>query len=209
MESSNAPARWPATDAGLTAAAGALADGRLVLVPTESSYAVAALVERPDAIARARRAKGRDDAAGKPLLVLCASLDQARSLARLDARALRCAALWPAALTLVLEPADADPAARLGGDGIAVRVPAQAAARRLAELAGPFTGTSANRAGEQPLVDPSAAPHLRLDEPVAGIVDAGVLPGGAPSTLVDMRGGRVEVLRAGAVTEAAILAATR
>ena len=63
---------------------------------------------------------------------------------------------------------------------------------------GPITATSANLAGAPPATTP--------DEVVAGlggrcvVLPGGTTPGGAPSTLARVRGNRIEVLRAGAVT---------
>src|SRR5688572_21940723 len=104
MSASSPLATWPldaaSRDASVRNAAAALAAGRLVLLPTESSYALAADARRDDALGRVRELKGREEG-GKPLQLLVASLDQARELAHFDDDALRLAAAWPAPLTLV------------------------------------------------------------------------------------------------------------
>jgi L-threonylcarbamoyladenylate synthase len=175
-----------------------------VLVPTESSHALAASCASVEALDRLRAIKARQGEGGKPILLLCASFEQAARLAHFSPAAARLARAWPCPLTLLLEPVDAALAERLGSDGIALRVPAHDVARRLALLAGPFTGTSANRAGEPPLLDPALADSLSSDEhPIAGILDAGILPGGPPSTLVDARNG-VRILRLGAFPESEV-----
>ena len=196
--------RWPAASReGIAEAARALRAGDLVLVPTESSYCLAASPTQGEALARVRvmksRGHSRDGDAGKPLLLLCASLEQAKSLARFEGRALSLAALWPAALTIIVQPIDASLADALGATGLALRVPDCEAARSLAEAAGPYTGTSANRAGEPPLLDPGLADALGAsDHRLAGVLDAGILPGAPPSTLVDARGDSLVILRPGA-----------
>lgn len=193
-------ATWPDSHAGRAAAAAALRDGGLVLLPTESSYAIAADARSDVAVGRVRALKGRADGA-KPLLLLAASLEQVSSVARLEPPALRLAAAWPAALTLVLPPLDARLAARLGGTGLAIRIPAHAGTREVIErLAGPVTGTSANLAGEPPVLDAGEALRVFVPGAVAGMLDGGRLPGGAPSTLVGLADGPPRLLREGPVS---------
>ena len=193
--------RWPAASPeGTAAAARALLAGGVILAPTESSYCLAASPKRGEAIDGLRAMKSREAVGEKPLLLLCASLEQARSLGHFEGHALALAALWPAPLTIIVAPLDDSLADTLGASGLALRVPACEPARVLAALAGPYTGTSANRAGEPAVVDPDLA-QSALSGPshaLAGILDAGVLPGGPPSTLVDARGAELVVLRRGA-----------
>jgi len=191
------PRVLPPDESGLREAARILRDGGVVLVPTESSFALAVDARRLDALARVRAFKDRSDD-GKPLLLLAASRDQAAEWAAIDARAEPFARAWPAPLTLVLPPHDPETALRLGAPGVALRVPAHDVARRVAELVGaPITGTSANRAGE--------SPALRADDAISAfvgvadaIIDAGDLRGGLPSTLVDLRG-TARILRSGSM----------
>src|SRR5690349_18992124 len=134
--------RWIAgSEEAVREGARALARGQLVLVPTESSYALSASCAAVEAISRVRAIKSRQGEGAKPLLLLCASLDQAVRLARFSNEALRLATAWPAALTLILDAVHPALAERLGGDAVALRVPAHDDARRLALLAGPITGT--------------------------------------------------------------------
>jgi tRNA threonylcarbamoyl adenosine modification protein (Sua5/YciO/YrdC/YwlC family) len=200
------PAPRPVTletdDSGIHEAARILRQGGVVLVPTESSLALAADPRQPGALARVRAIKGRGDA-DKPLLLLAASREQAAGWASIDARAEPFARAWPAPLTLVLAARDPEAALRLGAAGIAVRVPAHPVARRLAqEVGAPITGTSANRAGESPLLRARDAASAFAGIADA-VIDAGDLPGGLPSTLVDLRGD-ARILRIGAMPHAAL-----
>ena len=87
--------------AGIARAAEALRAGKLVAVPTETVYGLAARADRDEAVAAIYRAKGRPDF--NPLIVHVPDLAAAERLALFDdrARALA-AAFWPGALTLVL-----------------------------------------------------------------------------------------------------------
>ncbi|MFP3940607.1 MAG: L-threonylcarbamoyladenylate synthase [Thermoanaerobaculia bacterium] len=178
--------------------------GGVVAVPTESSYGLAVDPRSPEGIARVFRLKGRETAKALPLVA--ADLDQVLDAIDPDApEAVRLRRLapriWPGPVSLVLPAAPALPAAAPDGT-VAVRIPADAGLRRLlAELGRPLTASSANRAGEPPILDPEGAVALLapLADGAGAVVDGGRLPGGPPSTLVRIHGREVEVLREGAV----------
>ena len=79
------PERLAADADGIARAAALLRAGRLVAVPTETVYGLAARADSEAAVAAIFRAKGRPDF--NPLIVHVDSLDTARALARIDARA--------------------------------------------------------------------------------------------------------------------------
>lgn len=187
-------ARWHWGD-DPAALADLLAGGGLVGIPSESSYGLAADPANPRAVDDVFRVKGRSP--GKPLPVVAASAAQLAALGvRLDGEGVgELAALWPAALTLVL-PLAGELAAAAGGPTLAVRVPDHPRLCRLLEEIGPVTATSANPSGGEPLLDPDAVAAL-LAGRRAAVVDDGTLAGGPPSTLVDASGPRPRVLRAG------------
>jgi tRNA A37 threonylcarbamoyladenosine synthetase subunit TsaC/SUA5/YrdC len=84
-----------------------------------------------------------------------------------------------------------------GEDTLAVRVPDHRPLRDLLhEIGRPLTATSANRAGEPPILSlVDLAPLVAGADAIA--IDGGELPGGLPSTLVAWRGGAIHVLRQG------------
>lgn len=188
----------------LARAAAVLDEGRLLVYPTDTLYAVGGRALDPDVGRAVRRAKGRDE--GKPLPLIAAHRDQAVGLVRRwTAAAERLSeAFWPGPLSLVLEAAEHVPDAVTAGTGsVALRVPALALCRDLAERSGPLVSTSANLSG--------APAPLTCAEAVASVghacalaLDAG--PGRpASSTLVDLTGAAPELLRAGPVPWEAIL----
>lgn len=108
-------------------------------------------------------------------------------------------ALWPGALTLVVEASDE--AARLGGiasDGsVALRAPDDEKVRALIDGLGcPLACTSANLHGHPAVQEKSA-----LDPALMGLAGYDELPascpGGTPSTIVDCRAGAARILRSG------------
>lgn len=189
--------RWRAGDP-LAPLLATLARGGVVAIPTESSYGLAVDPRSAAGVEAIYRLKGRER--GKPLPVVAA--DRAQILALgvpAGALALEWAeASWPAALSVVLPLAAPLPASG-GTSTIAVRVPAHAALRELLSALGrALTATSANPSGADPYLDPAAvAAWLDAAGADAWVVDGGVLPGGAPSTLVEWQPDGLRVLRAG------------
>jgi L-threonylcarbamoyladenylate synthase len=164
-------------------AAEALRSGAVALVPTET---VVGLVAAESGLSRVREIKGRD--ANKPIALLCSSTEEAFGLAaNVPPLATRLAGLyWPGPLTLVLDLP--------GGDTIGLRVPAGRAVRELLEAyGGPLYATSANLSGE-----PARSATDEVDPLVLEAVDLvvdGEKGSGEASAVVDLSGGKVELLR--------------
>jgi L-threonylcarbamoyladenylate synthase len=182
-------------------AADVLRQGGVVAYPTDTLYGLAVDPRNGDAVARLYAAKGRGAQSAIPLIA--ASLEQAQEAAIFGERDRRLArACWPGPLTIVLPPRVGLATAVLGGGTtIAIRVPAHALRRALAAALGfCITATSANRSGQPPAVtgvDVAAA--LDAGAGVDLLLDAGVVPGGLPSTLVEIGQDGPRLIRAGAV----------
>jgi L-threonylcarbamoyladenylate synthase len=172
--------------------------------PTDTLYGLAADPRSEVALDRLRQLKGR--AADKTVALVAASLDQAREVAVLDGHALILARrFWPGPLTLVV-PARQGLAegVRSSTGQVGVRVPANDVAQALAQACGfPITATSANVSGAAPTADPDEV--MRQLPALEWLIDAGRLAGGPPSTLVQVDGEHVEVLREGAVSRTRVL----
>lgn len=183
----------------LAAAADALRHGRIVGIPTDTVYGLAADPTRPGATAALFAAKGRPAQLELPVLV--ADLAQAEALAGPEgmapvARRLA-GAFWPGALTLVVtrrRGLDWE----LGGDGatIGLRCPAHDLVRSLCSEVGPLATTSANRHGEPPLT--TARALVAEFGPDMAVVDGGRCDS-LPSTVVDLTAATPRCLRQGAV----------
>ena len=181
-------------------AAAALRRGEIVAYPTETFYGLGVNALDELALARLRVLKGGAARGDKALLVLVRGPEMLDRLCRKvppKARAL-IERHWPGALTIAL-PARPDLPAPLVSEGcVAVRDSSHPTARALVEaFGGPVTATSANVSGQPPATSPEA-----VEEAFEGrcrVLHGGVTPGGAPSTLVRVRGNRIEVLRRGAV----------
>ncbi len=182
----------------LAEAARVIKGGGVVAYPTEHFYALACDPENPAAVARLYELKGRPQE--KPLLVGISDPSWLIDLAGSVPKAARpLVAAWPEGLTLLFTAAMDVPRALLaGGDKLGVRLMRAPVAVGLIDQVGfPLPATSANRSGEEASGDPEqvagALPGLDL------IVDAGVLPEGRRSTLLDITVTPWRIVREGAL----------
>jgi L-threonylcarbamoyladenylate synthase len=86
-----------------------------------------------------------------------------------------------------------------GTGRVGVRVPAHAVARALCLACGfPLTSTSANVSGEPASNDPDVVSSAMQDH-IDLLLDGGLTRGGPPSTIVDMTGPEMVLVRPGAI----------
>lgn len=193
-------------------AADVLRRGGLVVFPTETVYGLAGYVGSEAGLERLRKVKQRP--AGKPFSVHLPSpddvaryvdLDSNKTLGRLVRRTM------PGPVTLVVEvQADVikaklnglrlppDAADRLYSEGtIGLRCPDHdVAAMFLDAVGGPVVASSANTAGQPPPTDARQALEA-LGDTVDLVLDAGPTRYARASTVITVRGGRVELQRDG------------
>lgn len=184
-----------------------LAAGRIVGLPTDTVYGLAADRRRPDAIGRIYRAKGRPDDLALPVLV--SGVDQARSVAEIGERGLLLMQrFWPGGLTIVLpgRPGPGgDPRADRGVPTVGVRCPLHPAALALCAAVGPLATTSANLHGEPTPATASGVAAI-FGTSLAMVLDGGRCEGKA-STVVDATGATLRLLREGAIAWETVLGA--
>lgn len=191
----------PPSAHAIAEAADLLAQGRLVGVPTETVYGLAADAASPGAVARLFAAKGRPRF--NPLIIHINALEDAACEGRLDGRALALAErFWPGPLTLVAPRAETGRACDLACAGlatVALRIPAHETARAvIAAFGGPLAMPSANRSGGLTATDAHAVAD-ELGEAVDLVLDAGPAPLGLESTVVGLAGPAPLLLRPGAL----------
>lgn len=175
-------------------AARLLEQGKLVAIPTETVYGLAADADNPVAVAAIFSAKGRPT--NHPLIVHVAR-DADLSHWAIDipqAAQQLIAAFWPGPLTLILKRAPSVDGVITGGqDSIGVRCPSHPLAQALLKLfregQGGIAAPSANRFGR---VSPTTAQHV-IDEfgepgkgPVSAVLDGGPCEIGIESTIIDL-----------------------
>lgn len=179
--------------------AAVIKNGGVTCFPTRSLYGLGADPFSQTAVDKVFELKGRDDR--KPLLVLIPDLSWVERLAEPSPLARRfMERFWPGPLTIVMQ-AKADLPALAGSGKIGLRMDTHPIANMLgAAVDGPITATSANISGAPAVGDLmllDAAFKARLDY----ILDAGVLPGGAGSTVIDACNDdlSIEILRIGEI----------
>ena len=180
----------------LARACDVLASGRLVALPTETVYGLAARADDAEALARLAEIKGRPKDIAFTWHV--GSADAIERFPNLSPAARRLAErYWPGPLTLVLPsvPEGLELPARDGWTGI--RYTAEPFARALCAHADfPLVMTSANRHGEPAAVE--ASELAGLDPNMLGlVVDGGRTRLQESSTILRMGHGRFELLREG------------
>ena len=192
-------------------AAEVLRSGGVILYPTDTLYALGADALSDDSVAKIYAIKGRD--AQKPMHAIVADMDAATQYAEMNDAAQKLAdAFLPGPLTLVFKKKpDIDSRFMCGLSTIGLRVPNNQFCLALArEFGRPFTATSANRSGQLPqrtisevVVQLGDAANL-----VDLAIDVGELPERLPSTVVDVSTDVPSIIREGAISRAAIDAAS-
>ncbi len=176
-----------------------IAAGKLLVVPTDTVYGIAADPFSASAVDRLLTAKGRGRDFPSPVLV--SSISQAAELVPEIpplARAFM-EKFWPGALTVVL-PARKDLPLDLGvtGGTVAVRQPDQRDLLQLLQENGPLAVTSANLHGLPPAQTVPQAQEY-FGNKVAEYLDAGRSQIGEPSTIVKVEEAEYSVLRSGVI----------
>ena len=181
-------------------AAGILRSGGVLVYPTETFYALGAAARIEKAVERIFEIKGRDS--GKALPLIAADLQAVLGAASLWPKAARILAesFWPGPLSLIVPASPSLPRAlHAGTSKIAVRISSHPVASLLARACGGLiVSTSANLAGGPAARHPSALDPGLLASVVA-VLDAGNLPGGFPSTIVDVSVHPAALIRAGKI----------
>ncbi len=177
--------------------------GRLVAVPTETVYGLAADASNAKAVRRIFAAKQRP--ADHPLIVHIAGPNQLSRWARdtPDSAWRLAEAFWPGPLTMLLHKAGAVPPDVTGGrPTIGLRVPDHPVLlQMLTTLDGGLAAPSAN---PYKRLSPTTADQViaGLDGRIDAVLDGGPCAVGLESTIVDLTGATPRILRAGPITQA-------
>lgn len=182
---------------GIAEAGRALQRGRLVVLPTDTVYGIAADAFNADAVERLLRAKGRGRQMPPPVLVSSRTTLEALAVGVPDWAQALVEELWPGPLTLIFrqQPSLQWDLGETRGT-VAVRMPDHEVALELLSRTGPLAVSSANRTGLPPATVADDAEAM-LGELVRVLLDGGPTPGPVPSTIVDCTSERGRMLRRG------------
>jgi L-threonylcarbamoyladenylate synthase len=185
---------------GISRAIAAVGRHQLVVIPTETSYAVACDAFSPVGVERLNEAKGR--IAGDALPVMLGSVKAARAIVGTlhpQGEAL-IEGFWPGQLTALCEQ-QSTLTWDIGGEGkhVAVRMPLHPVALEVLQGAGPMVVVAANRVGE-PAPRTCDEAQAQLGSAITVYLDAGERPEGETSTVVDLTEAVPRLLRPGALS---------
>lgn len=192
-----------ASSINLHLAAKFLTQGKLVSFPTETVYGLGADATNDDAVASIFKAKKRP--AFNPLIVHLSSLEEAEKYVDFDLASRKLAeAFWPGPFTLILKRKPDCALSKLvsaGLDTVAIRVPAHPVARELLQyFSYPIAAPSANISGK---LSPTRPEHVAKDlsSEVMMILDGPPCRDGIESTIAQVSGSEIRILRPGGITK--------
>jgi L-threonylcarbamoyladenylate synthase len=191
--------------ARLSSAIETLERGGVIVFPTETLYGLGADALNTDAVGRVFELKGRDPRNPIPVLVaddemLLRLVSNVPPLAQKLIRG-----YWPGPLTLVLPGRPELPKPLLNArGGVGVRTSSEAIATELVRRFGrPLTATSANPAGKEPARTLEEAKRY-FSGKIDVFIDGGKLRSKTGSTVVEVSGDSVTVIREGEISAAEI-----
>lgn len=179
--------------------------GDLIIYPTDTVYGIGGIITNEETIKNIYRAKDRSFSS--PLIALVSNKNRIEDIAIINERhrekiELLIKEFWPGGLTIILKSKDIVPPIMISnGDTVGVRMPNHNIALDIIESAGGILPTtSANISGEA-----TPRSYEELDEEfkkrVDIVIDGGKCPIGTASTIIDMSGEDIKILREGAISQ--------
>ncbi len=181
-------------------AAEAIKSGEIVAFPTETVYGLGADGLNPTAVAKIFEAKNRPSF--NPLILHVASAEDLDELVNIKSEKAEKLILefWPGPLTLVLPKKETVPdIVTAGNPTVAVRMPKHPVALELIKASQtPIAAPSANTFG---FLSPTTAKHVekQLGDKVGIILDGGKSDVGVESTIIEIEGDEIYLLRPGGI----------
>ncbi len=174
-------------------------DGGLIAFPTDTVYGIGVSAFNEGAIDKIYQVKGRSKLKAIPILISEAKLlgQVTSSINPTISQIVKY--FWPGALTLILQIHPELPGNLSSGNTIGVRVPDHDLVRELLRMTGPLAATSANLSGEASALTAEEV-QMQLGKRIDLILDAGKVPGGIASTVLDCSGDEFRILREGPIS---------
>lgn len=191
----------PFNEQNIEYAAELLKQGKIVGMPTETVYGLAANALDADAVRSIFVAKGRPQ--DNPLIVHISSMDMLLPLVKEvpEVAKLLAERFWGGPLTMIFPKSELVPDVTSGGlDTVAVRMPSSKAACALIEKSSlPLAAPSANLSGSP---SPTTAKHVfdDMNGRIPLIIDDGASTCGVESTVICFKEGKIHILRPGGIT---------
>lgn len=187
------------TDSDIKVAIRKIKDGEIIVFPTDTVYGIGCDPYNENAVLRLYEIKKRKKTKSFPILGL--SKTELEKIAEFNALEKKIAEkFWPGQITLVLKVKDEKIRQSLGLDKkIAVRVPNNQCVLSLLKECKLLVGTSANISGTAPFTDPNECSKDLIKYDL--LIDGGIIPSRKESTIVEIVGDDIKILREGNVSE--------
>lgn len=174
----------------------------VVVLPTDTSYGMAANATSTEAINNVYKVKNRTK--NKPLSIIVKNIDQARKYSVVDERTIKLFnKYFPGKLTIIVKKKDILPENLTGGSKlVGLRIPdCKIIEKVMIKIDFPITATSANiSGGKEPYsVEEIAKQYKDSKNKPDLVVDSGNLPKNKPSTIVDLSDNKIKLIRSGPI----------
>ena len=187
------------TDSNIKVAFKKIKAGEIIVFPTDTVYGIGCDPYNKKAILRLYEIKKRKKT--KPFPILGLSKTELEKIAEFNTLEEKIAEkFWPGQVTLVLKVKDEKIRQSLSLDKkIAVRVPNNQCVLSLLKECKLLVGTSANISDTTPFTDPNECSKNLTGYDL--LIDGGIIPSQSESTIVEIIGGNIKILREGNVPE--------
>ena len=191
--------RVSCTDSDIKVAIKKIKDGGIIVFPTDTVYGIGCDPYNKKTISRLYEIKKRKKT--KPFPILGVSKTELEKIAEFNTLEEKIAEkFWPGQVTLVLKVKDEKIRQSLCLDKkIAVRVPNNQCVLSLLKECKLLVGTSANISGTVPFTDPNECSKDLIKYDL--LIDGGIIPSRKESTIVEIVGDDIKILREGNVPE--------
>ena len=191
--------RISCNNVGIQKAAKIINKGGIVIFPTDTVYGIGCDPYNQKAVLSLYKIKKREKT--KPLPVIGYSKKELEKIAEFNDKAEKIAEMfWPGQITLILKVKDEKIRKSLGlGKKIAVRVPNNQCVLSLLKECKLLVATSANISGTTSLTDPNDCKRDLNGYDL--LIDGGILSDNGESTIVEIDGNKIKIVRKGSVSE--------
>jgi L-threonylcarbamoyladenylate synthase len=181
-----------------------LRNGEIIVYPTDTLYGLGADIYNDNAVRKIFQIKKRP--IDMPLSVAIHDYNELDKIAFTNDRINNIANKYlPGKITLILRKKECiSDIVTAGLNKVAIRIPDNKFTLELLSNFGPITSTSANIHGQKTPGNISDIGMQFKDGDIAEYIDIGKLEG-QPSTIIDMTGGEIKIIREGAISAKAIL----
>lgn len=174
-------------------------NGAVAIIPTDTLYGFAVAAHNPAAVKRLYQIKNR--CTKKPFILLLPDIKSFKTLGiSTDSKTEKLISQhWPGALTAIFARPESHKISAFNFPTLGIRIPAHAALNQLmASCESWFLTTSANRSCGPSHFDPEEVAKEFCSE-ADWFVDGGTLSDTLPSTIIDLSGKELKILRQGTV----------